>query len=386
MIAIVIRNLISENGRVGALARCSVELAKRINAVIITNGEDSKEFNLEGVKVYQIKGKGSGPDFLKKINILIRDLKIDLINFHGSLIGGLLSIKHFKKLDVPMVLNLYSYKARFGDYSNLKFKDFFQSFKRIFKHHFFFSLFVPKFLIKYYLANKNVKNVIVPSYRLKKFYDMDHVYRVSPGVDLKKFKKLDKENLKKDLGYKKEDKIIFFTGLGSYLRGIDDVILTFNNIKNKIKNIKLLLAIFSNKSELVPSKVINNIKNIVDKYQDIKIITKPIKNIEDYYNIADLVVLPYRFVGDIPECPLTMLEAMACEKPVITYRIGAIPEYANKCPVVGAKDVNKLGDWIIALLSNESLLEETGASARKFVEQEHSWDINAKKMEKIFRW
>jgi len=383
--AIVLNHFYSGKKSASAIARCGLEIAKRTDSIILTNGKYEGEKIVEGIKVYQIKGEGinSFKRMAEKLEKL-RGEKISEIFFVGGIIGAICSVKYFKKLGLPIILNLYSYKARLRDYKSLYLKDFFLNFRRIFRHYFFYTLFIPEFVIKKYFSDRAVKEIIVASDRLKKIYEEKlgrRIYKIPPGVDLKRFRKKKVDLLRKKMGFDKKDKIILYSGLSSFLRGIDNLIYVFKKLD--AGKTKVLLTIYSEKGDSVPFKNIEKIKKMVGGRKDVKIITKPLENIEDYYNLADLAVFMYRFAGDIPECPLTMIEFMACEKPVIAGDVGAIGEYAGKCPVVNPKDKERLKDTIKKILEDNGLREKLGQEARRFIEREHDWDKNVEIIKEI---
>ncbi len=93
-----------------------------------------------------------------------------------------------------------------------------------------------------------------------------------------------------------------------------------------------------------------------------------------YYNLADLVVLPYRIGFSLP-----VLEAMACGKAVITSDTADLKEIVGGfvemvCPI----DVDKLAESMNNLLSNNALREELGKRALGKA-QLLSWDTMAMK-------
>lgn len=95
-----------------------------------------------------------------------------------------------------------------------------------------------------------------------------------------------------------------------------------------------------------------------------------------FYSDSDVVVLPSRNEG----WGLSLMEAMACGRPVIATRVGGIPELVRDGTdgiLVEAGDVGQLADATIRLLSDPGLRTRMGAAGRERV-RAFSWDDTAK--------
>jgi glycosyltransferase involved in cell wall biosynthesis len=88
-----------------------------------------------------------------------------------------------------------------------------------------------------------------------------------------------------------------------------------------------------------------------------------------YYSAADVFVAPS--LAD--NLPYTVLEAMACEVPVIASRVGGIPEQVldgRTGALVESNDPRALGEAIVGMLATPGRMRDFGASARKRVEED----------------
>ena len=143
------------------------------------------------------------------------------------------------------------------------------------------------------------------------------------GVDTNRFKPA-KEKIKKELRHK--------YGFDEYKL----IILHIGSIKEG-RNIRLLRKLQNDDNQVL---IIGPTSTGVNQgvYRDLVrseciVWVKYIKNIEEIYLMADCYIYPtikrYDFLGrnltDSIEMPLTVLEAMACNLPVITTRFGALP-------------------------------------------------------------
>jgi glycosyltransferase involved in cell wall biosynthesis len=95
-----------------------------------------------------------------------------------------------------------------------------------------------------------------------------------------------------------------------------------------------------------------------------------------FYSNSDLVVLPSKTEG----WGLSLMEAMACGKPVVASRAGGIPELVrdgSEGLLIRPGDVRGLADAITKLLQDPGLRARMGRAGRRRVQQ-FSWDETAK--------
>ncbi len=97
-----------------------------------------------------------------------------------------------------------------------------------------------------------------------------------------------------------------------------------------------------------------------------------------YYSNCDILVLPSRTEG----WGLSLMEAMACGKPVVASRVGGIPELVRNGRegiLVKAGDVQELADAILRLLKDPSLRARLAEKGRARV-KDFSWDTTARRV------
>lgn len=109
-----------------------------------------------------------------------------------------------------------------------------------------------------------------------------------------------------------------------------------------------------------------------------------IRKLVPYYSRADVFVAPS--VWDEP-LGLVILEAMACNTPVVVTRKGGIP-LAVKEGVNGLfirpRNSEEIVEKVNKLLSSESLRLKMGQNARRIVEEKFSWEVIAHRFERIY--
>ncbi len=91
-------------------------------------------------------------------------------------------------------------------------------------------------------------------------------------------------------------------------------------------------------------------------------------NIEDLIGISDLMLLP----SDNESFGLAALEAMACKVPVIVSRVGGLPEVVTdgvEGYLVEPRNVDKMAEQALRILTDESLRLEMGERARQSAQE-----------------
>jgi glycosyltransferase involved in cell wall biosynthesis len=102
---------------------------------------------------------------------------------------------------------------------------------------------------------------------------------------------------------------------------------------------------------------------------------------------SDLVVIPFVDNYSIADRPLTVLEAMACGKPVIATKIGGIPEIIQNNVngiLVEPNDRDGLEKAICQLLSDEDFGNKIGSNAASHIRENYDLNSVSKKLEAIY--
>ena len=101
------------------------------------------------------------------------------------------------------------------------------------------------------------------------------------------------------------------------------------------------------------------------------------------YNCADVFVLPSVQEGQ----GIVLLEAQSAGLPAVAFDIGGVNEAIKNGEtgvLVERADTEALAEALLRLLSDEKLRREMGASGRRFVAENFTWDICAEKMLRVY--
>ena len=105
----------------------------------------------------------------------------------------------------------------------------------------------------------------------------------------------------------------------------------------------------------------------------------PFSEISTYYNMLHVLVN----ISQYESFGVSVVEAMACEKPVIVTNVGGLKEIVNS-DAVGLKvevgDVDQTAAAIEKLLTDKKLYKEIAVNARQHVAKKYNWENNLQQM------
>ncbi len=205
-------------------------------------------------------------------------------------------------------------------------------------------------------------------------FPKDKVVTLYDGVDFEKF------NPKGKNFFSKDNKLyILNIGRFSYEKCHKLIVETCKELKDNNINFHLTLI------GIGPLK--NQIIKLIKKLELMDFISlKGWVNHEmlfDYLLKADLFILPSLTEG----LPISVLEAMSMELPVILTKVGGMPELALDIGSILIEKNNKsqLHNAIIYYLNNPEEIKIGGKINRKFILNNFNWDSHAKKLYSIYK-
>lgn len=109
----------------------------------------------------------------------------------------------------------------------------------------------------------------------------------------------------------------------------------------------------------------------------------PNEELPNYYSMCDVFVLPSYYEAFAK----VLIEAMACEKPAITTRMGGTRDCVDDGVngyLVGYADPSALAEAIIRVLQDQALARRMGAIGRKRVVRDFTWKAVAARVDSIY--
>ena len=200
---------------------------------------------------------------------------------------------------------------------------------------------------------------------------------IYPGIDTQLFKPQPKD--KKLLAkYKLSNKDFVVMYPGEYVRlGATDLIAnSVQGLKDTIPNVKVMFAcrIKSNDDVLRRDAMLEDLKQ--RKLDSYVVTTGTEPDMVALYNTADVIIFPVGNLTGKFDLPLSILEAMACSKPLVLTDIPKLAEL-NKLPFVETippNDEQALIKTLVALHKNDENRRTVGAADRDYIVK--NFDIN----------
>lgn len=219
------------------------------------------------------------------------------------------------------------------------------------------------------------------------------------GVDIEHFNSEIPKNKFKIQYSNKGEKIICYVGRITPEKGIHTLVDAMKIVVNKRPDVVLLVAGAFSYNPPNPQNFDNDdFERIKSNYKEYLIrsaqqLDKNIKflglvsrsELPDFYRACDIFIHPAIWNEPLG---ITLLEAMACGKPVISTPRGGIPEIlidGENGKLVEHDDPVLLAETILSLLNSTEILDVMGKKGRTMVESKFTWDHIAKDIKQIIK-
>ncbi len=298
---------------------------------------------------------------INSANNIIKKDNINMVHAHWLVPQGLIGVMLRKKYKLPLIVTIHG-----SDLFPLKSKFF-------------------KLMQKNVVENADLITVNSETARqelISRFPKIRNKAAIIPmGIDLNMFKP---NNVKDKFQKYKNNKIILFVGRLNEQKGIEYLLMALPKVISKIENAKLLLIGEGNYKKDLQKK---SGELDIDAYVEF-LGPKTHKEVADYYNLADVVVLPSVTSNLGTESfGLVLAEAMACGTCVIGSSSGGIKGIIKdnfNGLIFQEKNYNQLSQKIIEVLTNKKLEDMLSRNGMKYSRENYDWKIISKKFLKLY--
>ncbi|WP_287584798.1 glycosyltransferase [Candidatus Borrarchaeum sp.] len=341
------------------------------NVTIYTTDLDTKKSSFEinsGLRVIQfhcvanIGGLLITPAMGNQLKNEIKDFEV--IHAHNfRTYQNIIVQRYARKCKVPYILQAQGSMPKIGKKKGKWFYDQLLGFK-ILKN-------ASKVLALTETEAKQYKQAGIPSSK---------IVIIPNGIDLSEYNDLPLRGMfRAKFGINEDNKIILFLGRLHWIKGIDNLLRAFARLKkgSKFDNILLVLAGPDDGFLSTLNSLINKLR-----IKDSVLITGPLYDREklEAYIDADIYILPSRY----ETFPMTVLEAIACETPIIlSDKCGITATIKDKVGIVVKPSPKEIQIALLQLLSDEDLQKRFRDNCRIILKQFDIANI-AVKLEKLY--
>jgi glycosyltransferase involved in cell wall biosynthesis len=212
----------------------------------------------------------------------------------------------------------------------------------------------------------------------------DKIRVIHNGVDTNKFKPptFGKQKVKVDLGFHPDDVAVLSVGRLYARKGLFTLIESIPAVVRKFRNVKFIISGKGQSGEM--KKLLAHAQRLDVKEHVVFTGYYPDLQLPRLYQAADI----FAFSTFYEHHPFAVLEALATGLPVVTNRVGGIPETITNgkngflCEPFNAK---QFSERILYLLEHPAEAREMGQLARKTIEEQFDWRVLVKKTMAVYK-
>lgn len=191
------------------------------------------------------------------------------------------------------------------------------------------------------------------------------------GIDVQVFKPMSKSALREKYGIPANKKVILFSANAG--------------LSNPYKGGKFVLKIIEDHpgNDLLFINIGSSAESRVGNVWQIQFVNNQ-NELAEWYSLSDLFLYPS--LAD--NCPLVVLESMACGCPVLSFQTGGIPELVNHNEngyLAKYKDYEDLKNGFNQLLSNSDLLNKMSENSVKRVQDNFTLSVMSNKYLNLYK-
>jgi glycosyltransferase involved in cell wall biosynthesis len=210
---------------------------------------------------------------------------------------------------------------------------------------------------------------------------------IPPTVETEIFNpNIPKQKARQKFGLGSKETIILYLGNWNPWKGADIFIESMGNLVKEFQNIRIVMAWGEMIRWHIKYRELISHKIKTLEMEPYLIELGVVNNVAELIAASDIVVVPFLTTYGVADIPLTVIEAMACGKPVIATRVGGIPEIVQDkingllvnpgVPIEIEKEVQ-------FLLEDRNKAREIGLNAARTA-LEYSVDNIVPKLEKVY--
>jgi len=348
------------------------------NVHVVARDKQESEKTVNGINVHYIKGAGNAltkywrfaRSASKKIEELNKQNGFDVIHVNLPLVPSFAIPKDASKALVCAVHSTWKGEAIVTKRDNPK--NLNPNEKSMLRYNFLLRSYEKK------LMKRSDALIAVSKYTVDELTELygieeEKIHVIYNGVDVQKFKpRPDRAELRREFGLEDKNKIVLFVGRLYHRKGLEILLRSIPPVLQEFSDVKFVI---SGKGFKQKEESLRNLAKQLDIEDHVTFMGYvPDEKLPNLYSASDIFVLPAIYEN----FPFAILEAQATGLPVISTKVGGIPEFLvdnENGFLIDAGDSAQLTQRVLALLQDPKLAKKMGMRGRKLIEEKFSWRL-----------
>jgi glycosyltransferase involved in cell wall biosynthesis len=348
------------------------------NVHVVARHKQDSEKIVNGINVHYIQGTGNAllrywrfaRSASKKIEGLNKQIGFDIIHANLPLVPSFCIPKDSAKALVCAVHSTWKGEAIVTKRDNPK--ELNPNEKMMLRFNFLLRRYEKK------LMKRSDALIAVSKYtvgELTGLYGIEEekIHVIYNGVDTCKFKpRPDRAELRREFGLEEKKKIVLFVGRLYHRKGLEILLRSIPPVIQQFRNVKFAISGTGFKKKEESLRDLAKELEIEDYVTFLGYV--PDEKLPDLYSGSDIFVLPAIYEN----FPFAILEAQATALPVISTKVGGIPEFLINNEngfLIDPGDPAQLTQRILTLLQDPKLAKKMGSQGRNLIEEKFAWRL-----------
>jgi len=348
------------------------------NVHVVARDESDSERTINGIQVHYIKGVGNAltrywrfaRSASKKIKEINNQNSFDIIHANLPLVPSFAIPDDSAKAIVCAVHSTWKGEALVTKLDNPK--DLNPNEKAMLRFNLVLRSFEKKLMKRsdaLIAVSKYTVNELVELYGINK-KKINVIYN---GVDVEKFKpRSKKKELRREFGLEEDKKVVLFVGRLYHRKGLEILLHSIPPVFKEFSKVKFVISGTGFKQKELDLRKLAKELGIEEAVTFLGYV--PDEKLPRLYSASDIFVLPAKYEN----FPFAILEAQSTGLPVISTKVGGIPEFLvdNKNGfIIDPGNSNQLTQKLLILLQDPKLAKNMGNYGRRLIEERFDWHL-----------
>jgi glycosyltransferase involved in cell wall biosynthesis len=348
------------------------------NVHVVARDQQDSERTINGIQVHYIKGVGNAltrywrfaRSASKRIKELNKQNGFDIIHSNLPLVPSFAIPKNSAKAIVCAVHSTWKGEAIVTKRDNPK--ELNPNEKSMLRFNFVLRSYEKKLMKRsdaLIAVSKYTVNELTELYGI----DKNKIHVIYNGVDIERFKpRPNRAEIRREFGLEKDKKVVLFVGRLYHRKGIETLLRSVPPVLKEFSNVKFVISGTGFKQKEESLRKLAKELDIEDHVKFLGYV--PDEKLPLLYSASDIFVLPAIYEN----FPFAILEAQATGLPVISTKVGGIPEFLvdnQNGFVIEPRDPTQLTQRLLTLLQDAKLAKEMGDRGRKLIEEKFDWRL-----------